>query len=591
MAIRGGTVHVASISSRRSGKVYHTHLLRRTYREDGKVKHQTLGNISHLPPHVIELIKGSLRGETYVPMSGAFQIVRSLPHGHVAAVLGAARRLGMENLLASRRSEERDLAVAMIVARLIDPCSKLATCQGLNEDTMFTSLGETLKIGPVGTNDFYRAMDWLAERQNRIETKLAKRHLVEGCLVLYDVSSTYYTGSKCSLAKFGHNRDRKKGFPQIQFGLLCHGEGCPVAVDVFEGNVGDPKTLSAQIERIRKRFGLERVVLVGDRGMITEARIREELAPVDGLDWITALRSPAISTLLQQGSIQLSLFDRQDLAEITSPDYPNERLIACRNPVLAEERARKREELLRATEKELDKIVAATQREKRRLLGKSQIGLRVGKVLHRHKVGKHFKLEIAETGFTYHRDTERIAAEAALDGIYVIRTSVPAEALDADDAVRAYKSLSAVERAFRSMKMMDLNVRPIHHRLSKRVRAHIFLCMLAYYVEWHMRRWLAPMLFDDHEREAAEELRESVVSPARRSPGAESKARAKRNADGEPVLSFQSLLKSLATITMNRIQPSLLPHSTTPACQFDQMTLPNSLHVRAFEFLGVPLTP
>lgn len=572
--------------------MYQTHLLRRTYREDGKVKHQTLGNISHLPLPVIELIKGSLRGETYIPMSGAFQIVRSLPHGHIAAVLGTLRALGIENLLASRRSEERDLAVAMIVARLIDPCSKLATCQGLNEDTLFTSLGETLKIGSVGTNDFYRAMDWLSGRQHRIENKLAKRHLSEGCLVLYDVSSTYYTGSQCSLAKFGHNRDRKKGFPQIQFGLLCNGEGCPVAVDVFEGNVGDPKTLSTQIERIRKRFGLERVVLVGDRGMITEARIREELAPVDGLNWITALRSPAINTLLQQGSIQLSLFDRQDLAEITSPDYPNERLIACRNPVLAEERAWKREELLQATEKELDKIVAATRREKRRLRGKGEIALRVGRVLNRHKVGKHFNLEIAETGLTYQRNNERIAAEAALDGIYVIRTSVPAEVLDANNAVRAYKSLSVVERAFRSMKMMDLNVRPIYHRLPKRVRAHIFLCMLAYYVEWHMRRRLAPMLFDDHEREAAQELRESAVSPARRSPAAESKARAKRNAGGEPVLSFQSLLKNLATITMNRIQPStLLPHSTIQAFQFDQMTLPNPLQVRAFQLLGVPLTP
>jgi transposase len=591
MAVRDGSVHVASIASKRHGKVYYTHLLRRNYREGGKVKHQTLGNISHLPLPVIEIIKGCLKGETYVPASAALEVVRNLPHGHVAAVLGALRKLEVENLIASRPSEERALAVAMIVARIIDPCSKLATCQGLNDETMFTSLGETLKLGPVETDDFYGAMDWLLGRQKRIENKLSRRHLEDGCLVLYDVSSTYYTGTTCSLAKFGHSRDRKKGFPQIQFGLLCNGEGCPVSVEVFDGKMGEPKTLGTQIEKIRKRFLVKRVILVGDRGMITEARIREDLAPVEGLDWITALRAPAIGALIKQGAIQLSLFDQQDLAEITSPDYPNERLIACRNPILAQERGRKREELLKATEKELDKIVAATQRQERRLKGKSNIGLRVGKVLNRYRVGKHFKLKITEEGFEYQRDREKIAAEAALDGIYVIRTSVPDDKLDSEGVVRAYKDLAKVERAFRSMKMVDLKVRPIHHRLPDRVRAHIFLCMLAYYVEWHMRRWLAPILFDDHEKEIAEALRDSVVSPAQRSPKAKRKATKKRTDDGEPVLSFQSLLKNLATINLNRIQPkTLFPDHTGQPFQFDQLTTPTTFQAHAFELLGVSLT-
>jgi transposase len=361
-------------------------------------------------------------------------------------------------------------------------------------------------------------MDWLVARQGWIERKLAKRHLRDGSLILYDLTSTYYTGDHCSLAKFGHNRDGKKRFPQVLWGLLCNGEGCPVAVEVFEGNVADSKTLASQIRKTRERFGLERVVVVGDRGVITEAQIRKELSPVDGLDWISALRAPAIRALAQAGAIQLSLFDERDLAEITSPEYPGERLIACRNPLLAEERTRKREELLQATERELDKIAAATKRPRRKLTGKERIGLRVGKILNLYKVGKHFKLEITDEGFSYERATGKIAAEAALDGIYVIRTSVPAEGLNAENTVRAYKDLSKVERAFRSLKTVDLNVRPIRHRLADRVRAHILLCMLAYYVEWHMRRSLASILFDEEEREVAEALRNSIVCPARRSP-------------------------------------------------------------------------
>jgi len=569
--------------------VYQTHLLRRTYRESGKVKHQTLGNISYLPPHIIELIKGALRGETYVPCSEAFEVVRSLPHGHVAAVLGSLYKLEMERLLATRPSRERDLVMAMVVSRIIDPCSKLATCRGLADDTRFTSLGESLHLGEVDEEELYQAMDWLVARQGWIERKLAKRHLRDGSLILYDLTSTYYTGDHCSLAKFGHNRDGKKRFPQVLWGLLCNGEGCPVAVEVFEGNVADSKTLASQIRKTRERFGLERVVVVGDRGVITEAQIRKELSSADGLDWISALRAPAIRALAQEGAIQLSLFDERDLAEITSPEYPGERLIACRNPLLAEERTRKREELLRATERELDKITAATKRPRRKLTGKERIGLRVGKILNLYKVGKHFKLEITDEGFSYERATGKIAAEAALDGIYVIRTSVPAEGLNAENTVRAYKDLSKVERAFRSLKTVDLNVRPIRHRLADRVRAHILLCMLAYYVEWHMRRSLASILFDEEEREVAEALRNSVVCPARRSPKSQRKAQRKRTDDGDPVHSFQTLFKDLATIVKNRVHIKTAPDGSGSVSEFYTVTIPTPSQRRAFDLLGVPL--
>ncbi len=590
MSKRDGPVHVATINSIHHGKVYQTHLLRRTYRDGSQVRHETLGNISHLPPYIIDMIKGALRGETYIPASEAFNVISSLPHGHVAAILGTLRKLDMERMLATRPSQQRDLAVAMIVSQVIDPGSELATSRGFRDQTRFTSLGETLGLGLVDEDDLYAAIDWLVMRQHDIERKLAKRHLSNGSLVLYDVTSTYYTGRHCSLAKFGHNRDRKKGFPQILFGLLCNGEGCPIAVEVFEGNVADPRTLSSQINKVRQRFGLERVILVGDRGMITEARIREELSPVEGLYWISALRGSAIRELAQKGTIQLSLFDQHDLAEVTSPDYPCERLICCRNPLLAEERAWKREELLQATEKELNKIVAATQREKRRLKGKGKIGLCAGKVLYRYKVGKHFKLEINDESFSYHRNTEKIAAEAALDGVYVIRTSVPADTLNAEETVRRYKDLSAVEQAFRSLKTIDLKVRPIYHRLPGRVRGHILLCMLAYYVIWHMRRSLAPLLFEDEEQEVAEALRDSVVSPAKRSPTSERKARTKHTADGEPVHSFQTLLKNLATIVKNRVQPKLhLIGNTGKALEFDAVTIPTPIQRRAFELLGVSL--
>ncbi len=584
MKKRGEAAHVAKIERRHNGKVYTSYLLRRTYREDGKVKHETLGNLSHLPQEVIGTIRAALRGEVSPVGDDGLKIVRSLPHGHVAAVLGTVRNIGLEQIVASRPSPERTLVVAMIVSRVIDPCSKLATSRGLSSETACSSLGLQLGLDSVSEDALYEAMDWLQSRQELIEKKLAKKHLQDGTLVLYDVSSSYYTGSHCSLAKFGHSRDRKKGFPQIVYGLLCNAEGCPISIEVFEGNTADPKTFTSQIKKVRERFGLQRVVFVGDRGMITNKRIDDELRDVDGLDWITALRANTIKNLVEQGVVQLSIFDQQDLAEVTSPDFPGERLVVCRNPLLAEERSRKREALLCSTEKELEKIAQATQREKRRLKGKDKIGVRVGKVINRFKMAKHFNLEITEESFSYQRNEEKINKEAALDGLYVIRTSVSSEYLDAESTVRAYKDLSKVERAFRSLKTVDLKVRPIHHRLEDRVRAHVFLCMLAYYVEWHMRQALAPILFEDEEKEAAEALRDSIVSPAQRSPVAKAKDKTKRTRDDFPAHSFTTLLKDLATLAKN-----LLQTAGTPAAEFYLLTEPTEPQHRAFQLLE--LTP
>jgi len=585
MPKRDGPVHVATTRRRYKGKEYKSYLLRRTYREDGKVKHETVGNISHLPEHIIEMIRLALRGEVPAGSSSKdLEIVRTQPHGHVAAVLGTLKKIGLDSMLASRPSEERTLCVAMIVARLIAPCSKLATARGLDEETLSSSLASELGIEDSSEDALYKAMDWLVERQGRIENKLAKRHLKEGSLVLYDVSSSYYTGTHCELAENGYSRDRKSGYPQIVYGLLCNREGCPVAVEVFEGNTADPTTLASQIEKIRKRFGIQRVILVGDRGMITSARIREEMDAVEGLDWITALRGSSIACLLEQGAIQLSLFDEQDLAEITSDEYPDERLIVCRNPLLAEDRARTRMELIEATEKELDKIVAATQRKQKPLQGKDEIGLRVGNTINRFKVRKHFTWEITENSFSYQRNVEKIQKEARLDGLYVIRTSVGKEILDTNEAVRAYKDLSKVERAFRSLKTVDLKVRPIFHRLPRRVRCHVFLCMLAYYVEWHMRSALAPILFDDHEKEEAYRLRQSIVAPSHISPAAKEKALLKRTEDGLPVHSFQSLLSDLATIAKNRLR-----YTNIQGADFYITTTPTASQRHALDLLDVSL--
>ncbi len=554
MPPRKYAVHVATTQRHYKGKTYRSHLLRRTFRENGKVKHQTLGNLSHLPDPVITLIRRGLKGETLVAPDDAFDCQRSLPHGHVAATLGSLRRLGLHSLIARAPSRLRDLAVALIVARVIDPRSKLATARALNPQTAVSSLGEMLQLGDVDQHELYDAMDWLLRRQPGIEQRLARRHLEDNTLVLYDLTSTYVEGTHCPLAQRGYSRDGKKNKLQIVFGLLCSPEGCPIAVEVFEGSTSDPRTVASQVQKLRTRFGLARVVLVGDRGMLTSARIREDLAGVEGLRWITALRAPTIKKLLADGTVNPSLFDQRDLAEVTSDDFPGERLIVCRNPRLAAERRRKRNELLGATEALLEPIQAATQRERRPLRGKDHIGVRVGKVIDRYKVAKHFQTDITDDSFSFERLCEQIATEEQLDGLYVIRSNVEPERLDAPQTVRAYKNLSRVERAFRSLKSVDLKVRPIHHRRSDRVRAHVFLCMLAYYVEWHMRNDLATLLFDDHHPEAAESLRDSVVEPAQRSPAAQKKAATKRTHDGLPVQSFRSLLADLGTLTRNTMR-------------------------------------
>jgi hypothetical protein len=558
-------------------------LLREGWREGRRTRKRTIANLTDWPAAQVQALRAVLKGvhQLLAPAAG-FSIERTRPHGHVAAVLGTMRQLRLEPLLAAQRCPERDAVVAMIAARLLQPRSKLAIARELRAATLASTLGELLNLSDCDEELLYRAMDWLLPQQERIERALAKRHLHDGTLALYDVSSTYFEGRCCPLAHYGYSRDGKRDKLQIIFGLLTNADGCPVAVEVFEGNTADPSTLSSVITKLRERFALKRIVLVGDRGMLTSARIRDELEPADGLDWITALRAPQIQQLLQAGSLQMSLFDQLELAEISDPAYPGERLVACRNPLMAEERARKRKELLAATERALNEIAAATQRPRNPRQGKARIALRLGGVLGRYKMRKHFKLAIEETSFSFTRDEPSIAREAALDGIYVVRTSVPAAALRADEAVRSYKRLAQVERAFRSLKSVDLKVRPIHHRLEQRVRAHILLAMLAYYVEWHMRQALAPILFDDDDPAAAEAARSSVVAPAQRSPRAQRKALTKLTADDSPLHSFQTLLSDLATVAKNRI----LPNTTNPL-PFDLITTPTAPQQRAFDLLGV----
>lgn len=561
-------------------------LLRESYRDGNKVRKRTVANLSSLPAHVIEGIKALLKGGSVTgqPLAQSFEITRSLPHGHVLAAVQTMRSVVLEDILDREKSRERDLTVAMIMARVLEPGSKLATVRGLSPETATSSLNDLLGIGQTDENELYRAMDWLVQRQGAIQKTFAAKHMSNGSLVLYDVTSTYFEGHSCPLARIGYSKDDKPDHLQIVFGLLCNAEGCPVAVEVFEGNTSDSATLGSQIEKVREEFGLQRVIFVGDRGMITDARIEEDLRGRQGLQWITALRSAAIRTLIAEGSLQLSLFDEKDMAEITDPQYPGERLIACRNPFMAERRARVREELLRATQKELEKIAEATRRQKRPLRGKDKIGLRVGKVIGKYKVGKHFEITITDEAFSYRRNSARIEEEAAMDGIYVIRTSVPANALDAETTVGAYKRLSVVERAFRSYKTVDLKVRPIYHHLADRVRAHVFLCMLAYYVEWHMRQALAPVLFDDEDKEEAQLLRESIVASAERSARALRKVRRKKTDDDLPVHSFQSILKDLATITKNTIVPKI-----QGAQSFTMVTRPTPLQKKALDLLGINL--
>jgi len=569
------TMYIETVPNRNSPPAV---LLRETFREDGKVKKRTLLNLTGWPAEQVEGLRIILKGGTALPPGeDPFAITRSLPHGHVAAILGTICDTGLDQILGPEGNRPRGLVLAMIVSRIIAPGSKLATARMLDEPTACASTGKVLGLGPVAALELYEALDWLLARQHDVEKRLARKHLKGGCLVLYDVSSSYVEGRCCELAKRGYNRDGRRGKLQIVYGLLCAADGCPVAVEVFEGNTGDPKTLAAQIGKLKQRFKLDRVVLVSDRGMITDARIREELQPA-GLDWITALRAPAIQALAADGGpLQMSLFDERDMAEISSPDFPGERLVVCRNRELAAERTRKRRELLDTTEKDLARIEAAVDRKRGPLRGKDQIGIAVGTVIGKHKMAKHFELAIEDASFTFRRKEADIAAEAMLDGLYVIRTSLPKEAIRAEDAVNAYKSLSQVERAFRSLKTVDLEIRPIHHWLSDRVRAHVFLCMLTYYVEWHMRRKLAPMLYDDEDKEAALASRPSPVAKAPRSDRAKAKNASKRTEDGQPVHSFHTLIADLGTLCLNEAIAAANPNYalaiTTRATPLQQKAL------------------
>ena len=572
MPERGRAIHVATTRRHYKGRVYETHLLRRSYREGGKVKTETVGNLSHLPAELIELVRRGLRGERFTSADG-LEIRRSTPHGHVVAVLGTLRALGLEALLDRRPSRGRDLVTAMIAGRLLAPGSKLALSRRLGQ----TTLGVALGVAEATEDELYAALDWLIERQPAIEARLAARHLEPGGLVLYDLSSSYVTGRHNPLARLGYSRDGRPGTLQIEYGLVTDAEGRPIAVEVVPGNTGDPATVAGTIETLKDRFGLANVVLVGDRGMLTSARI--EVLRTAGLDWISSLRGPAIRSLVEAGTLQLGLFDERNLAEITSPDYPGERLVVCRNPLLAAERARKRLDLLAATEAKLAPIIERVAAG--RLAGAARIGLAVGKVIDRHKVAKHFEVTITDDRLTIARDEAAIIEEAALDGLYILRTSVPAERLASADVVRSYKLLTRVERAFRSFKAVDLQVRPIHHWTEPRVRAHVFLCLLAYYVEWHLERAWAPLLFRDEERP---ELADPVA-PAQRSAAALHKAHTGRLADGTPAHSFRTLLAELGTLTRNLVVPAGGPE----VAAFEITSTPTPLQARALALLN--LTP
>jgi len=560
-------MHVVTTRRRVGEREYTNTLLRRSYREDGKVKKETLANLSRLPPEAIDAVRAALRGEVLVAAGAAFEIERSLPAGHVQAALAMARRLELGRLLDRSASRERDLVLAMICQRAIAPASKLGTVRALGQSTLADELG----VAGVDEDDLYAAMDWLLEHQERIEDRLARRHLKDGELVLYDVSSSYFEGRSCELARLGYSRDQKRGSLQIIYGLLCDKPGRPVAIEVFSGELHDDKTLPSQIEKLKDRFGLSRVVVVSDRGMVTKANI--ELLEGAQVAWITALKAPQIQKLARQDELQLSLFDQRNLAEITSEDYPGERLVVCRNPLVAAERTRKRSELLEATERGLAEI--AQRVERGTLSGADQIGLAVGPALTRYKVKQHFEVTITDTIFTYKRKTEQINAGAALDGIYVLRTNVGDGELSTHEVVRSYKGLEQVERAFRAFKGPDLEIRPIHHRLEDRVRAHVFLCMLAYYLTWHLRHAWRPLLFNDENPP----VQPDPVAKAVRSQHAQRKARTKRTSTGEPCHSYKSLLAELATLTRNTIR---LPGATAT---FNKLAQPTPLQAHALDLI------
>jgi Transposase DDE domain len=557
-------------------------LLRESYREGKRARKRTIANLGPLPPAMIDGLRVLLAGGTVVAKpEEVFEIQRALPHGHIAAVVGMIRKLDLPRRLSRTVSRERDLALALIASRLIAPGSKLATLRALSAAPASSSLGRVLDLGVIEEREIYAALDWLGAQQKRIERGLARRHLNHGTLVLYDVSSSYLEGRCCELARHGYSRDHRADRLQIVYGLLCDRDGRPIAIEVFDGDTGDPSTLPAQVEKLKRRFGLKHIVLVGDRGMITAARIRDDLKPA-GLDWITTLRAPQIQALAEAGPLQLSLFDERDLAEITAPHYPGARLIVCRNPELAGERARKRDALLVATERDLSRIAGQVRRRQAPLRGQAEIGLAVGAVINSHKMGKHFALSITDDSFAYRRKPDSIAREARLDGLYVIRTSVPVETMSAKDTVRAYKDLARVEQAFRAMKSMDLQIRPVHHWIKPRVRAHVFLCRLGYYVEWHLRDAWTPILFHDHDRAAAQQARISPVGLAEVSDAAKRKRGTRRSDNGGAVSSFRGLIDHLATMTLNLVAPAQAPNASIVLT-----AKPTSLQNKALELLDI----
>jgi transposase len=578
MPARTGAAHVVTTTRKYKDQVYRTHLLRRSYREGGTVKNETLGNLSHLPEPLIDIIRRSLQGETFVPLAQAFEISRSRPHGHVQAVALAMQRLGLASVIAAKPCRERDLVLAMVASRIVEPATKLATTRSWHA----TTLAEEFGVVQADEDDLYAAMDWLFARQDAIQKKLAARHLSEGGLVLYDLSSSYFEGTSCPLAKRGYSRDGKPGTLQVNYGLLTDARGCPVAVSVHEGNTSDSRTFMPAVQKLRDEFGARRMVMVGDRGMVSQKAI-DEMREMDGIGWITALKSASIRALIEQGHLQMDLFDERNLLEISSPDFPGERLVACRNGALAKLRAHKREDLLAATERNLDKIKARVDAGK--LSGQDAIGVRVGKIINQYKVAKHFELSINDTTLSWVRKPDSMASEAALDGIYIVRTSVPAAQMDAPECVRSYKSLANVERAFRSMKTIDLKVRPIHHRLADRVRAHIFLCMLAYYVEWHLREAWREVMFADTEQQA--KATRDPVAPAERSPSAQDKATTHTLVDGTPAHSFSTLMAELATIVRNTCRT---PNAASDAPTFDVLTTATSKQQRAMALVRA-ITP
>ena len=584
--------HVDVIPNRNSPPAI---LFRHAKREGKRIRRTTLANLSKLPPEIVDGIRALLKGGQVVhPLDDSFSIRRALPHGHVAALLGLGRQLGLGRLLHRNRSRNRDLALAAIVARVLDPASKLATARNLSPQTATTSLGPLLDLGPVHGNEMLAMLDWLVRRQVWIEKSLARRHLEGRTLLLYDVSSSYLEGRSCPLAAFGHNRDGKKGKLQIVFGLLCAEDGCPIAVEVFSGNTGDPKTVASQVEKIQGRFGIESIALVGDRGMLTTARLREDLSPA-GLAWISALRTDAIRKLMrpsksgtegdQPAPLRPGELVPDRVAEILSPEFPGERLLVCLNPRLRQDRARKREELLRATEKILETIASAVRSPRSRLRGQQAINRRVGRDVNRKKVAKHFRIEVRDDDIRWSRNQEKIDAEAQLDGIYIVRTSLAASEIGASEAVEAYKSLSRVERAFRSLKTAQLALRPVYVYSEAHVRGHVFLCLLAYYLEWHLRRALAPLLFEEEDRAGARALRKSPVEKAQVSERTKAKAARKRTTDGLPVQSFRTLLANLGTLTLNQVT---LPNA--PAHPFAMFAKPTPLQAKAFDLLGVDPT-